>query len=102
MNYNITTLLFEWDSDKAAKNLKKHGVSFELASTIFGDPLHLSIVDPEEATEERWITIGKSANQQTLVVVHTERVRTEIGEVLRIISARSATKREKADYEEGI
>ncbi len=95
-------MLFDWDPHKAIKNRKKHGISFEMASTVFGDPLHLSIPDPESREEERWITVGRSADENTLVVVHTDRIRTEDGEVLRIISARRATRREKEEYEEGI
>ena len=95
-------MLFEWDPEKARKNLRKHKVSFEMASTVFSDPFHLSIVDPDSAGEERWITVGRSADQQSLVVIHSETHRTESGEVLRIISARKATRKEKADYEEGI
>jgi uncharacterized DUF497 family protein len=102
VHYNITTMLFEWDRIKAFKNLKKHRVSFEIASTIFNDPLHLSVIDPDVNNEDRWVTIGCSANQETLVVVHTERYQSESGEVIRIISARRATRKEKAEYEEGI
>jgi uncharacterized DUF497 family protein len=94
-------MLFEWDANKAKTNLEKHGISFELAATIFSDPLHLSI--PEQTKgEERWVTIGCAADLSTLVVVHTYIDRTDNGEVLRIISARKATKKERNQYEEGI
>jgi len=73
-----------------------------MASTVFNDPLHLSVVDPDVKGEVRWITVGRSADQATLVVVHTERHRSKDGEVIRIISARRATRKEKAEYEEGI
>jgi uncharacterized DUF497 family protein len=79
-------MIFEWDEVKAKANLDKHGVSFEQASTVFGDPLSLTIHDPLH-----------SADYRVLVVVHTDRE----GRV-RIISARPATKPEMKDYEEGI
>ena len=89
-------LNFEWDAQKAAINKNKHGVSFEEASTVFGDPLSLTIDDPlHSINEERFIIIGKSCQQRTLIVVHTER-----GNKIRIISARLATSREKKTYEE--
>lgn len=102
MNYNVVTMLFDWDPDKARVNLKKHGVSFELAITIFSDPLHLSIPDSKSSGEERWVSIGRAANATTLVVVHTYKERTPVGEVIRVISARKATKKERIEYEEGI
>lgn len=94
-------MLFYWDPIKASSNLKKHGISFELAQSVFDDPMHLSVIDGKTVFEERWITIGLSANKQSLVVVHTYRnVQTE--EEVRIISARKATRKEKEQYEEGI
>jgi uncharacterized DUF497 family protein len=89
---------FEWDPIKAASNLGKHGVSFEEASTVFGDPLSRTIPDPLHSEEEdRCVMVGLSANMRTLVVVHSDR-----GESIRIISARPATRRERRNYEEGI
>lgn len=94
-------MLFEWDANKARTNREKHGVSFELAATIFSDPLHLSI--PEHTKGEgRWVTIGCAADLSTLVVVHTYIEHTDNGEVIRIISARTATKKERKQYEERI
>lgn len=93
---------FEWDAKKAEKNLKKHGVSFDLAVTVFNDRLHLSIPDRASTQEERWITVGMAADQKTLVVVHTYKEYSSGDEMVRIISARTATKKEKEDYEEGI
>lgn len=88
---------FEWDDTKAKSNLQKHAVSFEEASTVFGDPLSVTIYDPRHSQrEDRFVTIGLSANMRTVVVVHADR-----GETIRIISARIATKREKQNYEEG-
>jgi uncharacterized protein len=90
-------LTFEWDDAKASENLKKHGVSFSEASTVFADPLSRTIIDPLHSDQEgRFVTLGQSSLQHTLVVVHTYR-----GEVTRIISARSATPRERRDYERG-
>ncbi len=89
------SLQFDWDEDKAKRNIEKHGVSFEEATTVFGDRLSLTIDDPQHSVEEkRFITIGESANRELLVVVHTER-----DGAIRIISAREATRREKQDYE---
>jgi len=93
---------FDWDPEKAIENLRKHKVSFELATTIFDDPLHLSIPDPDWRGGERWVTIGMVLNQKTLVVIHTERMIFEGSELIRIVSARKATRKEKKDYEEGI
>ena len=88
-------LTFEWDSRKARSNLAKHGVGFEEASTIFGDPLSLTILDPEHSlSEERYITMGRAFTGKLLVVVHTER-----GDNIRIISARRASRRERKFYE---
>ena len=88
---------FEWDEEKAAKNLTKHGVSFSEASTVFADPLSRTIPDPLHSEEEdRFVVLGQSGLQHTLVVVHTYR-----GEVIRIISARAATSHERRDYERG-
>ena len=90
-------LSFEWDDNKAKSNLAKHAVSFEEASTVFADPLSLTIPDPAHSqTEERSIILGTSHQGKLLVVVHTER-----GDNIRIISARRATRRERKNYEEG-
>lgn len=89
---------FEWDKRKAVSNIKKHGVPFEEASTVFGDPLSLTIQDPIHSNkEERYVTIGLSAKFRIIVVIHTDR-----GDNIRIISARLATKEEKNNYEKGI
>ncbi len=91
------SLAFEWDENKAEQNLKKHGVSFEEASTIFGDPLERTIHDPlHSEAEDRFISLGQSERRRLLVVVFTER-----GDKIRIISAREATRRERKDYEKG-
>ncbi len=90
-------LYFEWDAKKAVQNIKKHGVSFEEASTVFGDALSLTIPDPLSSIgEERFLIIGSSRFGKSLVVAHTEKEDT-----IRIISARPATSRERRMYEEG-
>lgn len=93
---------FDWDPEKAKANLSKHRISFVLATTIFDDPVHLSIPDPDWKGEERWVSIGMASNTQTLVVVHTDRLKLKGEEVIRIISARKATRKERKEYEEGI
>jgi uncharacterized DUF497 family protein len=96
-------VIFEWDSSKAEANLRKHGISFEVAATVFDDSLHLSIVDPaSSAKEERWITIGRAVDYRTVLVVHTYKIKRGHEESVRIISARLATRKEKKQYEEGI
>jgi uncharacterized protein len=90
-------LIFEWDSGKAAQNISKHGVAFEEAVTVFGDPLSITIRDTfHSSSEDRFIIIGQSNQQRLLVIVHTER-----GDHIRIISARIATRHERANYEQG-
>ena len=89
-------LSFEWDESKAKSNLAKHGVSFEDASTVFGDPLSLTILDPAHSqAEDRFIIIGRSHQQELLIVVHTER-----GDNIRVISARRGSRSERKRYEE--
>lgn len=88
---------FEWDPDKATSNAGKHGVTFEEAATVLGDPLSLTAYDPDHSDEEdRYITMGTSANGRLLLVSHTDR-----DDRIRIISAREATKRERRRYENG-
>jgi len=89
-------LAFEWDEEKAKQNLKKHRISFEEASTVFGDPLALTIHDPLHSEEEDWfIILGESNRRRLLVVVFTDRE-----DRIRIITARVANRRERKDYEE--
>jgi uncharacterized DUF497 family protein len=88
---------FEWDDTKARRNLREHGVSFEEAASVFGDPLALEIRDPRHSQlEERYIAMGYSLLGRLLVVVHSEEA-----ETLRIISARIATRHEREAYEKG-
>jgi uncharacterized protein len=91
-------LTFEWDANKAELNLAKHGVSFEEAATIFGDPLSITIPDPAHSQAEmRFVILGRSHLGRLLVVIHTER-----GDNIRVISARRAGRRERNDYEKAI
>ena len=86
---------FEWDREKAKRNLRKHKVSFEEAMTIFYEPLSATFDDPDHSTdEERLITIGYSSRSRLLVVSHTER-----GKTIRIINARPATAHERKRHE---
>ncbi len=90
-------LEFEWDQAKAKSNLRKHGVGFEEASTVFGDLLAITITDPAHSeVEDRFVTVGESNRMRLVVVSYTER-----GDRIRIISARIATRNERRPYEEG-
>jgi len=90
-------LRFEWNPGKAAGNLAKHGVSFEEAATVFGDPLGRIVDDPRHSVDEpRQALLGRSERQRLLVVMFTVR-----GKAIRLISARRATPRERREYEEG-
>ncbi|MEK7474741.1 MAG: BrnT family toxin [Candidatus Coatesbacteria bacterium] len=91
-------MTFEWDVRKAAGNLLKHGVAFEEAATVFGDPLSLTIPDPRHSSpgESRHVIMGESGMGRLLVVVHWDR-----GDRIRIISARIAASRERRQYEAG-
>ena len=85
---------FEWDPSKASRNLAKHEVSFDEASTIFDDNMFITLLDEDHSqTEERYITIGLSNKKRLLLVAHTERE-----DRIRIISARKATKNEEKFY----
>jgi uncharacterized DUF497 family protein len=87
---------FEWDPKKAAKNLKKHKVSFKEAAPVCGNSLSITYPDPDHSIDEdRFITIGESRQGRLLMVAHTER-----GDNIRIISAREATRQERQFYEE--
>jgi uncharacterized protein len=87
---------FEWDPDKAIRNLAKHGVSFQEAATVFGDPLAMTYLDPDHSEDEdRFLTFGHSSNGRLLVVSHTDRE-----DRTRIISARRMTRKERKAYEE--
>ena len=88
---------FEWDAVKAAVNIEKHGVSFAEAMTVFGDPLEVTIPDPDHSLEEfRFVSMGRSAAGRVLAVAYTERE----GRI-RVISARPAAPAERRGYESG-
>lgn len=87
---------FEWDPQKAEMNLRKHGVSFAEAGTVFGDDFAITVPDPDHSIdEERYITVGRSNRGRLLMIAHTDR-----NDKTRIISARELTPRERKDYEE--
>lgn len=87
---------FEWDPKKAAQNWRKHRVLFQEAATVFGDPLALTFKDPDHSiAEERFITVGMSKDRKIFLVSHLDK-----GDIIRIISARLATPRERKQYEE--
>lgn len=87
---------FSWNPKKAASNLSKHGISFEEAATVFGDPLSDTFPDPDHSLEEyRFVIIGSSESGKILVVAHTDD-----GELVRLISAREMTRGERKSYEE--
>ena len=89
-------LAFEWDPKKEAANRRKHDVGFAEASSVFGDPLSITIPDPGHArSEERFVIIGKASTNKLLIVVHTVREAR-----VRLISARGATRHERRNYEE--
>lgn len=88
---------FEWDENKAASNLKKHGVSFDEAKTVFDDPLYIDFYDPDHSDgEDRYIMMGMSLQNRLLLVAYTER-----GDAIRLISARETTQTEQKLYEQG-
>jgi len=94
---------FEWDPAKAASDLRKHGVSFEIAMRAFADPFALTEQDRIEGGERRWQTLGMVEGRVLLLVAHTFRDEDEDGEaiaVIRIISARAADRRERRRYEQ--
>ena len=88
---------FEWNAQKAAANLRKHGVSFDEAASVFFDPLSATGGDPDHSVDERrFVTFGMSSSGQLPVVAHTV-----YDETVRIITARLATRAERGIYEEG-
>lgn len=91
-------LEFEWDPRKASANARKHGIGFEEAATAFGDPRSITIPDPGHSMdEERYILLKRSDRGRLLVAAHLDR-----GSRIRLISARTATRRERQSYEEEV
>jgi uncharacterized protein len=94
---------FEWDDAKAASNEDKHGVTFLQAMTVISDALAVTFYDTEHSEdEERWVSIGQSSEGSLLVVVHTYMETGPASALVRIISARHATKNERMQYEQGL
>jgi uncharacterized protein len=88
---------FDWDENKAASNLLKHGVSFDEAKTVFDDPLYVDFYDPAHSDDEdRYLIVGESNQRRFLIVSYTER-----GNLIRLVSAREVTRTEREVYEEG-
>jgi hypothetical protein len=98
MNHSNGDTLFEWDSEKSRRNEAIHGVTFSEAASVFYDYLSITVFDAQHSTleEQRFITIGESAQMNILIVVHCDR-----GDKIRIVSARKANRIEKRKYEEG-
>lgn len=92
---------FEWDEKKNLANRRKHRVSFETATLVFEDPHAISVLERVEEGEERWQTVGMAGGVLVMFVAHTYR-ESDGEEVVRIISARKATPRERNMYEEGL
>jgi uncharacterized DUF497 family protein len=106
-NYNYTIVVlgirFEWDEAKNLSNQHKHGVSFEEGTQVFLDPLFVSVKDRIVDGEQRWQTFGEVGGFLLLMVAHTVREKDEHGqtiEVMRIISARQASRKERQRYED--
>lgn len=95
----MVMMLFEWDEAKADGNRRKHGVSFELAAQVFDDPYALAEQDRTVDGEDRWQTIGMVETVVVLLVGHTVREE-EHNEIIRLITARKATRKERQRYEE--
>lgn len=92
---------FEWDGRKAETNFRKHGVRFEEAALVFDDPFALSEQDRIENGEQRWQTVGMAGGCLLLLVAHTVRFEEKGVEVIRIISARRVSRKERSRYEHG-
>jgi uncharacterized DUF497 family protein len=102
MHDNVNTgsfVIFEWDDDKAAANVRKHHVAFELAELVWDDPAHIIVFDRNENDEERWHAIGLVRGILILTVVHAHPMGGDENSI-RIISARKATADERKRYEE--
>ena len=96
---NVLRIDFDWDPKKEASNRARHGVSFDLAMTVFRDPLAATILDNQHGgDEERWITLGESANGTLVLVIHTWGQTSADHAAVRIISARRPTRREARQY----
>lgn len=100
MGAMVVKLVFIWHEEKALSNYRKHKVGFEEAKTVFGDSLLLTLPDELHSDEEeRFLSIGRSVRGRTLLVVHTEQMENHDSLVIRIISCRKATSKERNVYE---
>jgi uncharacterized protein len=90
---------FAWDERKNRANRRKHGISFETATLVFDDPFHISVQDREVDGEARWQTIGMVNGVHVLLVAH---IMEEEGGLIRILSARKATRQERSIYAQGV
>ena len=97
----MTKCNFDWDEDKAETNFRKHGVAFEVATRTFADTHALTEFEDYYGLEGRWHTVGKVDGALLLLVVHTDRREGEI-DIIRIISARHANRKERLRYEENL
>ncbi len=99
---NTVDYEFDWDDNKAAINLSKHGVDFRQAMTVLLDPLAMTVFDMEHSQDEdRWVSVGRSSAGALLLVVHTFAGTGPRSALVRIISARAATRPERQQYEQG-
>ena len=94
----MQSLRFDWDPEKARRNLAKHGVVFEIAKRVWDDPLHVIVLDRVEDGELRWHAIGQVGATLVLVVVHT--YLDDEDQRVRIVGARKATRQERKRYED--
>ena len=100
---NVRLFQFDWDEVKADANARKHGVTFELASTVFHDPRLLTVADLEHSdTEERWFSVGCASNGAVLSVVYLWSAADPAATNIRLISARNSTPAESRQYQEGL
>ncbi len=102
MYYTVSTVRIEWDPAKNEINKTKHGIDFETAQLVFDDPFTVTFVERVTNGEARWHAIGRIDEIIIVVVVHTYRVVEDSDEVIRIISARPATRRERKLYAQTI
>jgi len=96
----VESIRFEWDEPKNLSNQRKHGLSFEEAAQVFRDPMQVSFQDRIENGEERWQTLGLVRGVLLLMAAHTLREEGQASTVVRIISARRATRQERRIYED--
>lgn len=100
---DVRSYQFEWDGAKAGANARKHGITFEMAATVFGDPSLLTIADLVHGTnDERWFSVGIAGNGTLLAVSYIWGMHDPTVVKIRLISARAATSAERRQYAEGL